>query len=56
MDYDVNCDGDVNVADVSSIYRVVLGLDVDNGLADINQDGTVNTGDVSSLYKIILHI
>ena len=53
---DVNIDGEVNVADVSSIYRILLGLDEDNGRADINYDGTVNAGDVSALYHVILEI
>ena len=54
LDYDINSDGAVNVADVSSIYRVMLGIDQENRRADINLDGTVNTGDVSALYKVII--
>ena len=51
---DVNSDGEVNVADVSSIYRIALGVDEDNGRADINLDGVVNASDISALYMVLL--
>ena len=52
---DVNNDGEVNAADVSGIYRIVLGIEEDNGRADINLDGVVNTSDVSALYQFMLN-
>ena len=53
---DVNGDGKVNTADVTTVYNYIAnpeaaGLTLDN--VDINGDGKVNTTDITDLYNII---
>ena len=53
---DVNGDGKVNTADVTTVYNYianpgVTGLTLDN--VDINGDGKVNTTDITDMYNII---
>ncbi len=50
---DLNGDGNVNVGDVSALYKAILAGSTDSKY-DINDDGNVNVGDVSALYKLIL--
>lgn len=50
---DVDFDGYVNVNDVSSIYKCILGGEYDVA-CDINGNGFINVEDVSYLYRIIL--
>ena len=54
---DVNCDGYVNISDVTKLIDYLLsdnpeGLSVDN--ADTNSDGKVNIGDVTALIDYLL--
>ncbi len=54
---DVNNDGEVNIADVSSLVDVLLGGQADAATmqrADVNANGEVNIADVSSLIDILL--
>lgn len=54
---DVNDDGTVNIADVTSLIRLLLSSLVteDNkALADINHDGSVNIADVTALINQLL--
>ena len=54
---DVNCDGQINSADVVSIYNYIL-----NGTAstirledaDVNSDDQINSADVVDVYNIII--
>ena len=53
---DVNGDGKVNTADVTTVYNYIAnpeatGLTLNN--VDINGDGKVNTTDITDLYNII---
>ena len=53
---DVNGDGKVNAADVTTVYNYIAtpeatGLTLDK--VDINGDGNVNTTDITDLYNII---
>ena len=53
---DVNGDGKVNAADVTTVYNYIAnpeatGLTLDN--VDINGDGNVNATDITDLYNII---
>ena len=50
---DVNCDGEVNIADVNAIINVILG-DGSNAFADVNADGEINIADVNVVINIIL--
>ena len=50
---DINCDGEVNIADVTALIRKVL-----NGTAtaadDLNGDGAANIADVTALIRLVL--
>ena len=53
---DVNGDGKVNAADVTTIYNYIAnpeatGLTLDK--VDINGDGNINSTDITDLYNII---
>ena len=53
---DVNGDGKVNAADVTTVYNYIAtpeatGLTLDK--VDINGDGNVNTTDITDLYNLI---
>jgi hypothetical protein len=51
---DVNGDGDVNSADVMSIYSIMAGKSLlDRSLGDVNGDGDVNSADVMTVYSIM---
>ena len=51
---DVNGDGTVDVADISSIIRVMAdGSEIADSLADVNADGTVDVADISAVINIM---
>lgn len=54
---DVNGDGVVNVADVTSLVNYVLGggSDIDIRVADFTGDGVVNVADVTALIAYVLN-
>ena len=53
--FDVNGDGEVNVADVNFLIDMILASDLrPNG--DVNQDGEVNVADVNFLVDYILNM
>ena len=49
---DVNQDGNVDVADISSILTVMASTGTD-ALADVNQDGIVDVADISAVLTIM---
>ena len=54
---DVNGDGEVNIADVTTLIDILLGGNADADMlqrADVNNDGEVHIGDVTSLIDILL--
>jgi hypothetical protein len=51
---DANGDGLVNMADVTKVERVILGLDPPTAGADANRDGLINMGDVTKIERFIL--
>lgn len=52
---DVNGDGEVNIADVDAIIKVILSInDTVNDAADVNHDSEVNIADVDAVIKTIL--
>ena len=54
---DVNCDGFVNISDVTDLIDYLLGSDVTNfkaGNADLDSDGNVNISDVTTLIDYLL--
>ncbi len=54
---DVNCDGIVSFADVSTLYASIVSgaiLSAQGTInADVNQDGIISFGDVSALYNLL---
>ena len=50
--YDVNRDGEINIADVNSIISVILD-DACDAAADVNGDGEMNIGDINALIDNI---
>lgn len=51
---DVNKDGIVSIADVSTLTRIVLGMGFDSENADVNADGAITIADVTALVNILL--
>ena len=53
---DMNGDGEVNIADVTSLidYLLSSGLEVDPACADVNRDGAINIADVTMLIDYLL--
>ena len=54
---DVNLDGEVNIADVNIIVRIILGSVYDEGTmtrADVNGDDEINIADINLIIRIIL--
>ena len=54
---DVNCDDEVNIADVTELVNILLSGEVDPEvfpLADVNDDNEVNIADVSALINLLL--
>lgn len=52
-DYDVNLDGEVNIADVNAVIHAILG-GIEGSSHDVNRDGEVNIGDINTLVDRIL--
>ena len=50
---DVNGDGTVDVADISSIISVMAGDNSYGKAADVNGDGTVDVADISTVISIM---
>jgi hypothetical protein len=53
---DVNADGEVNIADVNVVVRIIQGKDYDEGTmmrADVNGDGEINIADINVIIRII---
>jgi hypothetical protein len=51
---DAKLDGKVDIADVTYVERVILGLDLPTPGCDANGDGKINIGDVTKIERIIL--
>ena len=54
---DVNCDGEVNIADANAVIDILLSGNADVSItprADINGDGEINIADVNALIDILL--
>ena len=52
-DYDVNLDGEVNIADINAVIHAILG-GIEDSSHDVNRDGEVNIGDINNLVDRIL--
>jgi hypothetical protein len=51
---DANQDGQVTMADVTAIERIILGMDAPSYQADANGNGVINMGDVVKAERIVL--
>ena len=54
---DVNCDGEVNIADVNMVISLLIGQDSTSCpilLADSNADGEINIADINKIIDLIL--
>ncbi len=54
---DVNCDGNVNISDVTALINYLLSGDAspfDREAADVNTDGNVSISDVTALINLLL--
>jgi nitrogen regulatory protein PII len=49
----VNGDGEVNIADVNAVIRMIL-TDETSAAGDVNGDGEINISDVNAIIRIIL--
>ena len=54
IDGDVNIDGAISIADVSSLIDCLLDGDTISPLADVNLDGDITIADVSALIDFLL--
>lgn len=52
--YDVNLDGEVNIADVNAALNLVLTGAEDSVVGDVNMDGEINIADINALINIVL--
>ena len=53
---DANLDGTINMADVTKVERIILGLDDLTPCADANQDWEIDMADVTKIERIILSV
>jgi hypothetical protein len=51
---DANCDGSVNMADVTTVERMILGYQPVTSNSIVNKDGTVDMGTVVKIERTIL--
>lgn len=51
---DVDGDGTLDVADITTLVSLILGNDTNSAAADVDSDGTVDVADVTKLVSIIL--
>ena len=51
---DVNCDGLVNIDDVTTLVNLLLKRQGNTSYADVDQDGLVSISDVTELIKMLL--
>lgn len=51
---DANGDGVINSADITTVERIIVGLEGTSPSADANQDGKTNTADITKIERIIV--
>ena len=50
---DANNDGEINTLDITSVERIIAGLDATTSGADANQDGYTNAMDITKTERLI---
>jgi hypothetical protein len=53
---DVNGDGIINALDITTVERIIAGLDAPIASADVNQDGTINVLDITKIEMLIVSL
>ena len=53
---DVNCDYEVNIADVNALIDIIYDGGTYSAAADVNQDGEINISDVNSIINLFFEI
>ena len=53
---DVNCDNEVNIADVNAVISIILDSGTYTAAADVNGDGEISIADVNSVIALILQM
>ena len=53
---DVNCDNEVNIADMNTIIDIILDDGTYTAAADVNHDGEISIADVNAVINLILEI
>ena len=51
---DVNCDDELNIADVNAVIDIILNGGTYSDAADVNHDGEISIADVNTLIHLIL--
>ncbi len=51
---DVNCDGEVNIADINAVIEHIVNGD-EIAVADVNGDGEVNVADINAVIDVIIN-
>lgn len=53
---DANGDGEINMADVTKVERIIYGIDPPTLEADANQDGIIDWADTTKIVRIIIDL
>ena len=53
---DINCDGNIGIADIVMLEKFLLGCGKDNQNADLNSDGVINVYDLILMRKELIKI
>ena len=51
---DINCDGEINIADINALIDIILSLETAPQAADLNTDGEVNIADLNTLIELLV--
>ena len=51
---DINCDGEINIADINALIDIILSLETAPQAADLNTDGEVNIADLNTLIESLV--
>ena len=51
---DVNCDNEVNIADVNAVIDIILDGGAYSAAADVNNDGEINIVDLNTVIRLVL--
>ena len=52
---DINCDLEINIADINAVINIILGGNGNASAADVNGDGEISIADINAVIDIILY-